>query len=56
MRACTYDELVRFRAPGGFIEAVTRAAREESQTASEWLRRAALDRLKEASQHSTAGE
>lgn len=56
MRACTYDELIRFRAPEGFFAAVTRAAREESQTASEWLRRAALDRLKEASQNSVTVE
>lgn len=56
MRACTFDELIRFRAPEGLFEAVTRAAREQSLTASEWLRRAAVDRLKEAPHSSIAAE
>lgn len=46
MRTCFYEELIRFRAPNGFLESVANAARAESQTSSEWLRRAALERLK----------
>ena len=40
-------EMVQFKAPDGFIEAVSATARRQHMTSSEFLRRAVLDRMAE---------
>ena len=40
-----FDEIVKFKAPLGFGDAVSAAARREHTTVAEFLRRAAYDRM-----------
>jgi len=43
-----FSELVQFKAPSGFLSAVTTAARQDYCSASEFIRRAVIGRLREA--------
>jgi Ribbon-helix-helix protein, copG family len=42
-----FTERVQFHVPDGFIEAVNGIARQQHMTVSEFLRRAALERMEE---------
>ncbi len=50
MRATYFPELIQLKAPEGTQEAVREAAREEGQTASEFIRQAIRARLRDAEQ------
>jgi hypothetical protein len=47
MQATPFNELVQFKAPHGFLAAVTAAARRDHTSIAEFLRRTVIARLRE---------